>query len=308
MGMSEFYGTPDDAESLATLEAALEAGVTLIDTADAYGPHHNERLIGRALRGRRDQAVVASKFGYLRTPEEPGKKGFCGTPEYVRRACEASLQRLGIETLDLYYQHRVDPATPIEETMGAMAELVQQGKVRHLGLCEVSAQTIRRAAGVHPLAAVQTEYSLWTRDIETNGVLDTCRELGIGLVAYSPLGRGMLTGTIRSLDTLEPGDYRRNNPRFQGPNFDHNLELTTALREIAATRGCTPAQAALAWLLAQGPDIVPIPGTKKTTRLKENIAAADIHLQPDELTRLGAAFAAVLGGRYPEAAMASVHQ
>ncbi len=308
MGMSEFYGTRDDAESAATLHAALDAGVNFFDTADAYGPHTNEALLGQAIRGRRHEVVLATKFGYVRTPEEPMKKGFGGRAEFVRAACEGSLRRLGVEVIDLYYQHRVDPATPIEETVGAMAGLVRAGKVRFLGLCEAAPETIRRAAAVHPIAAVQTEYSLWTRDVETDGVLATCRELGIGFVPYSPLGRGMLTGTIPTLEALPPDDYRRNNPRFQGDNFAHNFQLVEAVRRIAQAQGRTPAQIALAWVLAQGPDIVPIPGTKRRARLLENADAANVQLTASELQQLGAAFAAVQGDRYPASAMASVRQ
>ncbi|HWB01986.1 MAG TPA: aldo/keto reductase [Verrucomicrobiales bacterium] len=308
MGMSEFYGSRDDAESIATIHAALDAGVTLLDTADAYGPHTNEELIGKTIRGRRDEVVIATKFGYLRTPQEPAKKGFSGRPEYVKAACEASLRRLGIETIDLYYQHRVDPNTPIEETVGAMAALVREGKVRYLGLSEAAPETIRRASSVHPIAALQTEYSLWTRDVESDGVLATCRELGIGFVAYSPLGRGMLTGRIASPDDLESGDARLNNPRFQGDNFQGNLALVEAVKRLAAAKGCTPAQLALAWVLAQGNDIVPIPGTKRRDRLAENIEAASIVLTPDELAALDAAFPphAAHGTRYPAAALATV--
>jgi aryl-alcohol dehydrogenase-like predicted oxidoreductase len=308
MGMSEFYGSRDDAESTATILAALDAGLTLLDTADAYGPHTNEALVGKAIRGRRGEVVIATKFGYLRTPEEPAKKGFSGRPEYVKAACEASLRRLGIETIDLYYQHRVDPETPIEETVGAMAELVREGKVRYLGLSEAAPETIRRAASVHPITALQTEYSLWTRDVESDGVLATCRELGIGFVAYSPLSRGMLTGQIKSPDDLEPGDNRRNNPRFQGDNFPLNLKLVDEVKRLASAKGCTPAQLALAWVLAQGGDIVPIPGTKRRYRLAENIAAASISLTPAELNALDAAFPpnAAHGTRYPAAALATV--
>jgi aryl-alcohol dehydrogenase-like predicted oxidoreductase len=308
MGMSEFYGSRDDAESIATIYAALDAGVTLLDTADAYGPHTNEELIGKTIRGRRDEVVIATKFGYLRTPQEPAKKGFSGRPEYVKAACEASLRRLAIETIDLYYQHRVDPNTPIEETVGAMAELVHEGKVRYLGLSEAAPETIRRASSVHPIAALQTEYSLWTRDVESDGVLATCRELGIGFVAYSPLGRGMLTGRIASPDDLESGDARLNNPRFQGDNFQGNLALVEAVKRLAAAKGCTPAQLALAWVLAQGHNIVPIPGTKRRDRLAENIEAASIVLTPDELAALDAAFPphAAHGTRYPAAALATV--
>ncbi len=310
MGMSEFYGSRDDAESTATLLAALDAGVNFLDTSDAYGPHTNERLLGAALRGRRDEVVIATKFGYLRTPEEPGKKGFSGRPEYVKAACEGSLQRLGVETIDLYYQHRVDPETPIEDTVGAMAELVREGKVRYLGLSEAAPETIRRAAAVHPIAALQTEYSLWTREVETDGVLATCRELGIGFVAYSPLGRGMLTGQIQSPSDLEPGDNRLNNPRFQGDNFARNLKLVDEVKRLAAEKGCAPAQLALAWVLAQGEDIVPIPGTKRRYRLAENIGAASLVLTENELAALAAAFPpeAVQGTRYPAAALATVRK
>ena len=310
MGMSEFYGTRDDAESTATLHAALDVGINFLDTADAYGPHTNEQLIGKAIRDRRSEVVLATKFGFLRTPEEPAKKGFCGRRDYVKAACDASLRRLGIETIDLYYQHRVDPETPIEETVGAMAELVHEGKVRHLGLCEAAPETIRRAAAVHPIAAVQTEYSLWTRDVESDGVLATCRELGIGLVAYSPLGRGMLAGKIRALEDLTADDYRRNNPRFQGDAFTRNLQLVDQVTRIAAEKGCTPAQLALAWVLAQGPDIVPIPGTKHRERLAENASAPKVILTPDDLALLGRAFApeAVSGDRYPASGMATVRK
>jgi aryl-alcohol dehydrogenase-like predicted oxidoreductase len=308
MGMSEFYSSRDDAESTATIHAALDAGLTLLDTADAYGPHTNEVLVGKAIRGRREEVVIATKFGYLRTPEEPAKKGFSGKPAYVKAACEASLRRLGIETIDLYYQHRVDPETPIEETVGAMAELVREGKVRFLGLSEAAPETIRRAAAVHPIAALQTEYSLWTRDVETDGILAVCRELGIGFVAYSPLGRGMLTGQIKSPDDLEPGDNRRNNPRFQGDNFASNLALVEAVKTLASAKGCTPAQLALAWVLAQGDDIVPIPGTKRRDRLAENLAAVTLTLTKNELDTLSSAFppSAVHGTRYPAAALATV--
>ncbi|HEX2751298.1 MAG TPA: aldo/keto reductase, partial [Verrucomicrobiales bacterium] len=308
MGMSEFYGSRDDAESTATIHAALDAGLTLLDTADAYGPHTNEVLVGKAIRGRREEVVIATKFGYLRTPEEPAKKGFSGKPAYVKAACEASLRRLGIETIDLYYQHRVDPETPIEETVGAMAELVREGKVRFLGLSEAAPETIRRAAAVHPIAALQTEYSLWTRDVETDGVLAVCRERGIGFVAYSPLGRGMLAGQIKSPDDLEPGDNRRNNPRFQDDNFASNLALVEAVKTLASAKGCTPAQLALAWVLAQGDDIVPIPGTKRRDRLAENLAAVTLTLTKNELDTLSSAFppSAVHGTRYPAAALATV--
>ena len=310
MGMSEFYGTRNDAESAATLRAALDAGINFLDTADAYGPHTNEKLIGDVIRERRSEVTIATKFGYLRTPEEPAKKGFSGRREYVKAACEGSLRRLGVDAIDLYYQHRVDPETPIEETVGAMAELAREGKVRHLGLCEVAPETIRRAAAVHPIAAVQTEYSLWTRDVESDGVLSTCRELGIGFVAYSPLGRGMLTGKIQTLDDLNADDYRRNNPRFQGLAFAHNLQLVSEVRRIAEARGCTPAQLALAWVLVQGSDIVPIPGTKRRERLAENAGALNVELSAADLADLGRAFApeAVTGDRYPASAMTTVRK
>lgn len=310
MGMSEFYGTRDDVESTATIHAALDAGVNFIDTADAYGPHTNEVLIGKAIRGRRGEVVLATKFGYLRTPEEPMKKGFSGRRDYVRAACEGSLRRLGVEVIDLYYQHRVDPETPIEETVGAMAELVREGKVRHLGLCEVAPETIRRAVAVHPIAAVQTEYSLWTRDVESDGVLGACREFGIGFVAYSPLGRGMLTGKIQTLDDLNADDYRRNNPRFQGLAFARNLLLVSVVRRIAEAKGCTPAQVALAWVLVQGSDIVPIPGTKRRERLAENAGSVSVELTSAELAELSSAFVpeAVAGERYPASAMSTVRR
>ncbi len=310
MGMSEFYGTRDDAESAATLHAALDARINFLDTADAYGPHTNERLIGDVIRQRRGEVVLATKFGYLRTPEEPAKKGFSGRRAYVKAACEGSLQRLGVDAIDLYYQHRVDPETPIEETVGAMADLIREGKVRHIGICEAAPETIRRAAAVHPITAVQTEYSLWTRDVESDGVLSTCRELGIGFVAYSPLGRGMLTGRIQTLDDLSADDYRRNNPRFQGLAFARNLQLVTEVRRIAEAKGCTPAQLALAWVLVQGSDIVPIPGTKRRERLLENASAISVSFTSAELAELSRAFApeSIIGDRYPASAMASVRR
>jgi aryl-alcohol dehydrogenase-like predicted oxidoreductase len=310
MGMSEFYGTRDDAESVATLHRALDAGVNFLDTSDAYGPHTNEVLVGKAIGNRRSEVVLATKFGFLRDPSDPLRKGFSGKPDYVKRACEGSLQRLGVETIDLYYQHRVDPDTPIEETVGAMAALVHAGKVRALGLSEAAPETIRRAHAVHPIAAVQTEYSLWTRDVEDNGVLATCRELGIGFVAYSPLGRGMLTGQIRHFDDLAPDDYRRNNPRFQGDNFQRNLDLVARVEEIAREKGCTPAQLALAWVLAQGGDIVPIPGTKRRKYLEENLGALDITLSAEDLRRIDDAFpkGSAAGTRYAPSGMTVVHR
>jgi aryl-alcohol dehydrogenase-like predicted oxidoreductase len=308
MGMSDFYGPSDEEKSLETLHHAIETGVTFWDTSDMYGQGHNERLVGRALEGRRDRVVLATKFGILRG-EDGAVTGIDGRPEYVRQACDASLQRLNVDHIDLYYQHRVDPKVPIEETVGAMAELVKAGKVRHLGLSEAAADTLRRAAKVHPIAALQTEYSLWTRDIEDE-ILPACRELGIGLVAYSPLGRGFLTGKIQNVDELASDDWRRHNPRFQGENFEKNLKLAARIREIAEQKGCTPAQLALAWVLAQGEDVVPIPGTRSSQRLDENAAAANVKLSADDLAEIDAALprTAVAGLRYPEASMASVNR
>ena len=305
MGMSEFYGATDDAESLRTIDRALELGIDFFDTADMYGPFTNEVLVDRALAGRRDKAFIATKFGNVRDPHDPAKRSVDGRPDYVRAACEGSLKRLGVDTIDLYYQHRVDPNTPIEETVGAMAELVQAGKVRYLGLSEASAATIRRAQRVHPIAALQTEYSLFSRDVEDNGVLATLRELGIALVPYSPLGRGILSGTIRSVDELAPDDYRRRSPRFAGPNLERNLELVDAVRSVAAQFGATPAQVALAWVLAQGDDLIPIPGTKRVTRLEENVGSRDLTLSAEQLRRIEAAApkAAVVGERYADMSM-----
>ncbi len=300
MGMSEFYGATDEAEAIATIHRALELGVTFLDTADMYGPHTNERLVGKAIAGRRDAVVLATKFGIQRG-EDPMNRSVNGKPQYVREACEGSLRRLGVDHVDLYYQHRVDPDTPIEETVGAMAELVSEGKVRHLGLSEAAAATIRRAHAVHPITAVQTEYSLFSRDIEDE-ILPTLRELGIGLVAYSPLSRGFLTGRIRSLDDLDPDDFRRNSPRFSGENFQRNLELVDAVQEIAEEKGCTPGQLALAWVLSRGEDVVPIPGTKRRSYLEENVAADEVALGEDELERIEAASPSldVAGDRYPD--------
>ena len=301
MGMSDFYGPGDDAESLATLNLALDQGCNLLDTADMYGYGKNEELVRDVVQERRPEVVLATKFGIVRDAKNPTARAINGRPEYVRACCEASLKRLGVDVIDLYYQHRVDPAVPIEETVGAMAELVKAGKVRALGLSEAGEETLRRANAVHPIAALQTEYSLWTREPE-DGVLAACRSLDIAFVAYSPLGRGFLTGAIRQVDDLTPGDYRRQTPRFQGDNLAENLKLVKRVEEAAARKGCTPAQLALAWVLAQGPDVIPIPGTKRRTRLLENLAAADVVLSKDEAAALALVIprAAVAGPRYPE--------
>ena len=300
MGMSEFYGAGDDTRSTETIRRALDLGVTFLDTADMYGPYTNEQLVGSAIADRRDEVQLATKFGNVRGAD--GSRSIDGRPEYVRQACDASLQRLGVDHIDLYYQHRVDRSTPVEETWGALSELVAAGKVRHLGISEASAQTIRKAHAVHPITALQTELSLWTRDVEENGVLATVRELGIGFVAYSPIGRGFLSGEIRSIDDLAPDDFRRHNPRFQGENFAKNLELVDRVREIAAEKGVTASQLALAWVLAQGPDVVPIPGTKRVSYLEENTAAAELELTTDDLARLdeAAPVGATAGDRYPD--------
>jgi aryl-alcohol dehydrogenase-like predicted oxidoreductase len=301
MGMSEFYGAGDDAESVATIHRALDLGVTLLDTSDMYGPHTNEVLVGQAIADRRDQVVLATKFGIARDPEDPRVRGINGRPEYVHSACEASLRRLSLDYIDLYYQHRVDPDVPIEETVGAMAELVDAGKVRFLGLSEAAPETIRRAHAIHPISALQTEYSLWSRELEEE-ILPTIRELGIGLVAYSPLGRGFLTGQITKPSDLANDDFRAHNPRFQGENFDRNLELVQRVREIAGEYSCTPGQLALAWVLGAGDDVVPIPGTKRRTYLEQNVEATELTISAEDRQRLdeAAPVGSAAGDRYPD--------
>tara|TARA_R110001606_G_scaffold238009_2_gene386055 strand:+ start:30643 stop:31632 length:990 start_codon:yes stop_codon:yes gene_type:complete len=304
MGMSDFYGHRDDRESLATLDAALERGVTMLDTADMYGPHLNEELVGKAIAGKREQVFLATKFGIVRDPANPQARGVDGSPEYLRRSVEGSLKRLGVETIDLYYQHRIDPSVPIEDTVGAMGELVKAGKVRYLGLSEASAETLRRGHREHPITALQMEYSLWTRDAEQH-ILPACRELGVGFVAYSPLGRGFLTGAIRSPDDFDADDFRRHNPRFQGENFQRNLDLVASVNEMARSKGVLPSQLALAWVLARGEDIVPIFGTKRRRYLQENLGALEVTLSDCERQRLDRLFPlnAAAGERYAEAAM-----
>ena len=305
MGMSEFYGSADDQTSIATIHTAIDLGVTFLDTSDIYGPFTNERLVGRAVRDRRERVQVATKFGIVRDPD--GRPlGLNSRPEYVRQACDASLERLGLDAIDLYYQHRVDPAVPIEDTVGAMAELVRAGKVRHLGLSEAAPATLRRAAAVHPIAALQTEYSLWSRDPEGE-LLATCRELGIGFVAYSPLGRGFLTGRYRTIDDLAPDDWRRTNPRFMGDNFQKNLDVVAEVQRLAGAKRCTPAQLALAWLLAQGDDIVPIPGSTRAERVAENAGAVGVTFTADELAALDALAPRITGERYMAGGMKLVN-
>ena len=308
MGMSEFYGAHDDGESIATIHRALELGVTLLDTADMYGPYTNEELVGRAIRGRRNDVFIATKFGIVRDASDPTRRGINGTPAYVKTAVEGSLKRLGVDTIDLYYQHRVDPQTPIEDTVGALADLVAAGKIRYIGLSEASSTTLERACAVHQVTALQSEYSLWSREPEED-TLETCRRLGIGFVPYSPLGRGFLTGAIRSPEDFAADDYRRHSPRFQGENFAKNLLLVAKVKELASALHCTPGQLALGWVLAQGDDVVPIPGTKRRSYLEENVAAVDVVLTPFVLAAIEEIFpaGAAAGTRYPEAMMRSVN-
>ncbi|WBF44933.1 aldo/keto reductase [Serratia rubidaea] len=311
MGMSDFYSTAyDEKEAIATLHRALELGVTLLDTADMYGPHTNEQLVGKAIKGKREQVFLATKFGIVRDPTDPQARGVCSRPDYIRRAVEGSLQRLGVETIDLYYQHRVDPEVPIEEVVGTLADLIGEGKIRHIGLSEASAATLERAHQVHPITALQSEYSLWTRDVEQQGQLAACARLGIGFVAYSPLGRGFLTGAIQRPEDLAEDDFRRSNPRFQGENFARNLALVEKVGELAHDKGVTPSQLALAWVMAQGEHIVPIPGTKRRRYLEENVAAASLALSAQELAAIEAVFPqqAAAGARYGQESMGYVNR
>jgi len=309
MGMSEFYGETNDNESLKTLHRAIELGVTFWDTADAYGPHTNEVLVGKALKGRREKITLATKFGIVRDPDNPQARGLSGKPDYVKKSCEASLKRLDVDIIDLYYLHRVAPDTPVEETVAAMGQLVKEGKVRAIGLSEVSPDTLKKAHAVHPISAVQTEYSLWTRDPE-EGILDACGELGVAFVAYSPLGRGFLSGQYKKFEDFEEGDYRRMNPRFQGANFQKNLDLVASITALAAKKGCTPSQLALAWVMAQRDYIIPIPGTKRIKYLEENVGAVNVPLSAEELKEIDAVFppGAAAGMRYPEQMMATVNR
>jgi aryl-alcohol dehydrogenase-like predicted oxidoreductase len=309
MGMSFAYGPADEGESLSTIDRALELGINFLDTADVYGPHKNEELVGRAINGRRDQFVIATKFGIVLDPNDPTKRSINGRPEYVKQAVDASLRRLGIETIDLYYQHRVAPDTPIEETVGAMSRLIEEGKIRHIGLSEASAATLRRASSVHEITALQSEYSLWTRDIEQNDVLSTARELGIGLVAYSPLGRGFLSGELKRVEDLPADDFRRTTPRFQGENFQKNLDLVAKVQELAREKGVSASQLALAWVINRGEDVVPIPGTTRRKHLESNVAAVDITFTEDELRQIDEVFPldAAAGARYIEAVMKTVN-
>ena len=309
MGMSAFYGSADEDEAIATIHRAIELGCTFLDTAEMYGPHKNEELLGKALKGRRDEVEIATKFGVIPAPtaDNPANRRLDGSPENVRRSIEGSLRRLGTDHVDLYYQHRMDPGTPIEETVGALAELVKEGKILHIGLSEAAPETLRRAHAVHPITALQTEYSLWTRDVEDE-ILPTCRELGIGFVAYSPLGRGFLSGRFKSPEELDENDFRRHGPRFTGDALEQNLRLVAKVEEIAAEKGCTPGQLALAWVLHQGDDIVPIPGTKRRTYLEENLGAVNVKLTPEDLARIDAEVPRAAGDRYDPAGMASLNR